>query len=377
VPEKVLEKSAFALWRWQDGSGGFPYRTDSPTGGMTAATLGGFAVLAELGKGNARVEELLGKKRHDLQRAETWLEARFEADKNPYGRAEWTPGWQYAYLWAIERWCGFTGRAKIGTHDWYREGAEWLIDDQHADGDWGRSIDDQCFALLFLRRATVTGGWQDLTELYKSADQATRSKKAATVQLDPGVPRQVDWLLAGPFQDKRGCPMLSDPPFVVEGPARIEPREKVKLGNRAFERVALKADGWTDLEQVSGHGGDQLLWVLATRLEFIPELDARGSDAKTLPILLWFALEDGWRVFLDGKEVSSGNRVQAPIEDTISVPLDLAPGAHALVVLVADELGASAFSMRASDARGKPLGAQFSCGVEAWSAAGRGKGGKK
>ena len=67
------------LWRWQDGSGGFPYRTDSPTGGMTAATLGGFAVLAELGKGNARVEELLGKKRHDLQRAETWLEARFEA----------------------------------------------------------------------------------------------------------------------------------------------------------------------------------------------------------------------------------------------------------------------------------------------------------
>jgi hypothetical protein len=380
VPEKVLEKSATALWRWQDSNGGFPYTTNSPTGGMTAATLGGFAVLGELGKGNARVEEVLGKKKKDLQRAEAWLEARFETDKNPYGRQEWTPTFQYAYLWAIERWCGFTGRTKIGTRDWYREGAEWLIDDQNADGQWGRWIDDQCFALLFLRRATVTG-WTDLTDLYKSADAAARAKKAApALNLDAAVPRQVDWLLAGPYQDKRGCPMLFEPPF---DPSRIELREKVKLGNRAFERVTLKADGWTNLEELTGHGGDQLLWVMATRLEFTPQLapalDARGSDAaKTLPIVVWFALEDGWRVFFDGKEVSSGLRVQAPIEDTVSVPLELAPGSHALVVLVGDELGASAFSMRASDAHGKPLGAGFSCGVDATGSAVKGtKGGKK
>src|SRR6185295_3979031 len=61
VPPKTLERCATALVAWQDSSGGFGYRSDrEPTAGMTAATLAGFTVIAELGKGMGPVESVLG-----------------------------------------------------------------------------------------------------------------------------------------------------------------------------------------------------------------------------------------------------------------------------------------------------------------------------
>ena len=48
----------------------------------------------------------------------------------------------------------------IGTHDWYLEGANRLLDDQRADGSWESEerLDKPewgtCFAILFLKQAT-------------------------------------------------------------------------------------------------------------------------------------------------------------------------------------------------------------------------------
>lgn len=367
IPAKTLEACAKRLLAWQSDAGGFAYRFDGrPTGGMTAATLAGLVVIAELAKGNSKIDALIDMRKTDVKRAETWFAERFHGERNPYGQAQWTPSFQYAYLWAVERWCGLTGQKKIGAHDWYAEGAEWLLGEQRADGGWGRSLDEHCFALLFLRRATTTG-WQDLTKLYAAIDREKQAAAKTEISAAADVPNVVDWWLSGPIQDRPGCALLDAPPLDVTKlditrleAAKSDSRDKVKIGNRAFERVKLKDTGWTDLEALTGKNGDALVWVLATRLAYEPR-DASAS--RVSPLRLWFRFEDAWRVFLDGREISVGARVQAPIEETVSADVELAAGNHTLVVLVGDEQGASAFSMRASDPNGKVLGAEFSCGA--------------
>jgi hypothetical protein len=360
VPEKTLARCASALLAWQDGSLGFGYRSDGePTAGMTAATLAGFAVLTDLGRGMATVESALAKKKNEIRGAETWLDERFAANKNAYGASAWTPGFHYAYLWAVERYCGLSKRAKVGAHDWYREGAEYLVADQRADGGWGRSVDDVCFALLFLRRATVTA-YENLSKLYAELDREKRAESQAVHEVHPdaSIPRITDWLIAGPFRDKPGAPMLAKPPFA---PEKLVPREKQQLREHVFERWTLKSDGWTDLEQMTGRGDNFLLWVLATNVIYRPVASdkpssgASKSDAAALEAVLWLALEDGWKVYFDGKLVSSDERVQAPIEETVRVDLRIEPGVHTLVVLASDDIGSSAFGARFTDPLGHAL----------------------
>ena len=53
----------------------------------------------------------------------------------------------------------FYGTERFGAHEWYPEGATYLLGEQKPDGSWkaGKSdheIWDTCFAILFLRRAT-------------------------------------------------------------------------------------------------------------------------------------------------------------------------------------------------------------------------------
>ena len=81
------------------------------------------------------------------------------------------PVFHYYYLYGLERAGVLADTAWVGTHDWYLEGAEFLLPAQRADGSWeqadsgqgagpfqdlGRSPQvDTCFALLFLKRATT------------------------------------------------------------------------------------------------------------------------------------------------------------------------------------------------------------------------------
>jgi hypothetical protein len=378
VPEKTIERCAIALLRCQDGTGGFGYRVDhEPTAGLTAATLAGFAVLAELGKGMGPVESLLGKKRSEIQAADAWLASRFVASKNAYGASAWTPTFHYAFLWAVERYCGLTNREKLGAHDWYREGAEHLVAEQRSDGGWGRTVDEVCFALLFLRRATVTA-YEDLSQLYARLDrEKLTSEEKPRVLPSASIPRISDWLVAGPFVDKRGAPLLLKPPFA---PEKLAPRDKQQLRERVFERWTLSADGWTDLERMTGRSGDFLLWVLATYVSYNPEAPsekpagasasasgvkrAADSSSRALEAVLWLAVEDAWKVYFDGKLVSFDERVQAPIEESVCVPLEIDPGMHTLLVLVSDDLGASAFGARLTDPAGRALPASVTVAAD-------------
>ena len=70
-------------------------------------------------------------------------------------------GWHYYYLFGLERAGVLTDKKFIGDHDWYREGASYLLEKQLPEGFWetqaneyGTAVSNTCFALLFLKRST-------------------------------------------------------------------------------------------------------------------------------------------------------------------------------------------------------------------------------
>ena len=67
---------------------------------------------------------------------------------------------RYYYLYAVERLGMLYGTDGIGSHDWYAEGANAILDAQRENGSWSSGVSrckptwDTCFAILFLKRAT-------------------------------------------------------------------------------------------------------------------------------------------------------------------------------------------------------------------------------
>ena len=61
-----------------------------------------------------------------VERGMTWLARRFSVRGNPTPRGA-ASRWHYYYLYAVERIGRLGGRRFIGEHDWYREGAEYLV----------------------------------------------------------------------------------------------------------------------------------------------------------------------------------------------------------------------------------------------------------
>jgi hypothetical protein len=77
-------------------------------------------------------------------------------------------GYNYYYLWSVERFGVLIGEEKLGTIDWYQVGADRIVKAQREDGSWGVTKEesakaathykygpDNCFALLFLRKANL------------------------------------------------------------------------------------------------------------------------------------------------------------------------------------------------------------------------------
>jgi hypothetical protein len=332
----------------QTEAGAFSYiAANNGTGGITAATLAGWIVLEELGARSNAVKSLMRSHTKALAAAQAWLERRLRLDANPVNQSAWTPGFHYSHLYAIERYCGFSGRERLGGRDWYQEGARWLLSRQRADGGWGEHTEDTCFALLFLRRASVTAN-DDATERILSGQATFPEREFYTrpaVLVD--VPWTTDWLLCGPFQSKLYVSALDELEFA---PEKLRPKAGQKLARRTFEQVVLQPSGWTDLDVLTGRGTDHALWVLGTELEVAP--------AGEVEAVLCFTFEDGWSVWLDGKELTRDRRVAAPIQNDIRCEVSLAPGRHTLVVLVEDDFGAAAFGLQIArpSLRGSPDG---------------------
>jgi len=349
VPQDTLLATLKALPRWQErSSGGYKYDDGKPpTASISAATLGGFAVLEELSKGRGACESVLRKGEAERKRALTWFVERFDVAHNAWGRDAWTPSFQYPYLWAIERYGGLTGRSKVGEHDWYDEGAQWLVAAQERDGSWGKT-EHTCFALLFLRRATISSGG-GLIEVDGEIDAA-----APKFRPPANTPHVTSALVAGPWTADEFGETLISPPFE---PNKLRPREGDKVARKEWNRVELKPDGWTDIEPSLAGPSDRGVFLVATRLAW--------NGDEPFDATLWFDLEDGWDVYLDGARISNGRRVQGPIDMSLSVDVTLARGEHSLACIVEDALGAAAFGVCVLARDGSAPSSELEVGVEA------------
>ncbi len=159
IPKRAWTNLVNSVLRYKMKDGGFAYRPGGVTSG--SMTVAGLTVLAvckrSLGKGGYPRQ-----RRKELEQAEAegmrWLSANFLPDQNPTEVAGERTRWTYYYLYGVERLAALLGVDKFGEHDWYWEGAEFLVRDQTDEGAWGTGAESEpntCFALLFLNRATA------------------------------------------------------------------------------------------------------------------------------------------------------------------------------------------------------------------------------
>jgi len=134
-----------ALHWWegdQDRDGGWGYSRGEDDGSRATMTAGGVGSLVIY-------KWLTHKPWADdphVRKGMEWIDANWK------GRL---PKWHVYFLYGLERVGMLHGTDRIGSKEWYDEGAGWLLEHQAANGSWSRSVPDTCFAILFLRRATA------------------------------------------------------------------------------------------------------------------------------------------------------------------------------------------------------------------------------
>jgi hypothetical protein len=138
---------------------GFSYRApgDGPAyGSMTCAGIAGMSLcraglLAGQSK-NASVDDRIDD---GIRAAFAWLlhhrTVRWNAGPPPHRNL-----WYFYWLYSLERACELSRVGRIGTWDWYHEGAQVLLALQDGHGAFGRAnLEEQCFAVLFLKKAQL------------------------------------------------------------------------------------------------------------------------------------------------------------------------------------------------------------------------------
>ena len=140
---------------------GWGYRQNhAPRASMTAAGLAVLVVCKSELEGSSHYEKALAPQVDQaLRDGAAWIASRFAVDRNPGA----DPDWLFYYLYTLERAGTLLAVNTFGTHDWYGEGARFILDKQEGDGRFFADSSGQkdgdlagtCFAVLFLKRSTV------------------------------------------------------------------------------------------------------------------------------------------------------------------------------------------------------------------------------
>ncbi len=129
---------------------GFRYRPESAvTGSMTTAGISVLS-LARDGLGGSIPARFRKQVEVAMSAGLRWLDGRMNWGENPGAGS----GFQYFWLYGIERVGGLLGLAQLGGVDWYAQGAQYLIGAQQPAGSWGSTV-QTILALLFLERASA------------------------------------------------------------------------------------------------------------------------------------------------------------------------------------------------------------------------------
>jgi len=158
VAPKVWVRALKWVKSVQTDNGGFAYQgSEDWTNSMTACGVASLVICKE---------QMELAKQPLPKRTDSWIKSGTDAlgvhyypgtNHSPTGAA----GYNYYYMYAVERAGAVLGKREFGGADWYARGARLLVDAQRSDGKW---VDDSghkphdvlgtCFALVFLKRAT-------------------------------------------------------------------------------------------------------------------------------------------------------------------------------------------------------------------------------
>ncbi len=337
APDKLWKRLVESVLRLQAEGGAVRYRP----GTMYRATMTHAALLVL-----KFAEEALGPRApvREIRRATEagmkWLLSNYSVENAPYGRG-WFPGHYYYYMYGLERFAVFFGLQTIGDHDWYREGAEELLRRQAADGSWG-SLEDTAFAILFLRRATLTEPEARVPGAEAGAAEEKPAGPPPRPRPDPAASSLREWLVAGPFA---GTAEEDDFLFAQD----VDPRRSTPVaGGPAGKRKWVMHRSAEDTVRFRDTIGEPpwSSFYAATYLRTETDADA----------LLWFGSDDGLRVWLDGEEILFGHHHDHSGEDFYRVPVRLAgKKRHLLFLQVENHEYYAYFRVRISDAAGRPL----------------------
>lgn len=241
--EPQIFEQAIEYWTFtQNRNGGWAYFGSVPSGSMTCAGIASLIIAnGRLGNSTSSVKD--GKieccggdetEKDPVTHGLQWLAKRFNVETNPGGG----PSTYYYYLYAIERVGRLSGRRFFGGHDWYREGAEKLINEQDnlqgywSGGDWERATVATSFALLFLskgKRQVVVGQLQ--------RDQTDRSQwqphpdalRQLVRHIERAWGRDLTWQTVQ-YDDANLVDLLQTPVLVISGKESLAiDAEKSKL----------------------------------------------------------------------------------------------------------------------------------------------------
>lgn len=158
IDKEVIKLAKEYYEKNQCDDGGWNYKTVGDSyGSMCIGGLGALASYCHILKEDIKKDE-------KIKKAIDWLTKNFTVDRNPCGIGD-QDRWDYYFLYGLERAGAVTYIEKFGTHDWYQEGAQYLVRNQEKDGRWKNKYQvmdalNTCFAILFLKRATeelITG----------------------------------------------------------------------------------------------------------------------------------------------------------------------------------------------------------------------------
>jgi RNA polymerase sigma factor (sigma-70 family) len=158
-----LARSYWETCQQKDGSWAYTLESRNPTASMTCAAISSLVTVRERsGLANGRefledgaIHDCGGGADTHLQKGIDWLAGHFRVDQN-FGSGQ---QWRFYYLYGLERAGRLAGVRFFGDHDWYRLGAEELV--QHQDkesGFWqGVLVENDrvvatSFALLYLAK---------------------------------------------------------------------------------------------------------------------------------------------------------------------------------------------------------------------------------
>jgi hypothetical protein len=158
VPTGYWESTENAWQHHQNASGGWSYvmggtgSQGEQTCSMTAAGVATLFITQDYVHSGEGLFPKGNIENPSIDRGMAWLSKNFAlVFSNP---SQIKDGQTYT-LYGIER-VGVAGGYKyFGGHDWYREGARWLLSHQKGDGSWegiGGPIPSTCFAMFFLTR---------------------------------------------------------------------------------------------------------------------------------------------------------------------------------------------------------------------------------